>query len=165
MAGRKRRRNSSVEDIQQAVQAHGEESMSLRQDLDLGRPPILSKEEELQLLEKIQVLADWGFPLTGWDLCHFVKSYLDKRGMVSRFKNNLPKRRWVKLFLHCRPTFVFRKGNPIKRTRAAVPRENVQDLLWMSKMFKYFLKPENCPKLGARGRILDKRENIGTDRN
>ncbi len=54
-----------MEDIQQAVQAHGEESMSLRQDLDLGRPPILSKEEELQLLEKIQVLADWGFPLTG----------------------------------------------------------------------------------------------------
>ncbi len=85
--------------------------------------------------------------------------------MVSRFKNNLPKRRWVKLFLQCHPTFVFRKGNPIKRARAAVSRENVQDFLCMSKMFKYLLKPQNFPKLGVRAQILDKRENIGTDRN
>jgi hypothetical protein len=43
----------------------------------MGRPIVLSAEEEVQLLEKIQVLADWGFPLTGQDVCHFVKSYLD----------------------------------------------------------------------------------------
>jgi hypothetical protein len=147
MAGGKRRRNYSAEDVEQAVQAHREEGLSLRQaserfgvpkstildhmmdghGTDIGRPPILTKEEELQLLEKIQILADWGFPLTGRDLCHFVKSYLDKRGVVSRFTNNLPKRRWVTLFLKRHPTFVFRKGNPIKRARAAVSREDVQE--------------------------------------
>jgi hypothetical protein len=47
--------------------------------------------------------------------------------VVSRFTNNLPKRRWVKLFLQRHPTFVFRKRNPIKRARAAVSRENVQE--------------------------------------
>ncbi len=51
--------------------------------LDRDRLPNLSKEKELQLLEKIQVLVNWGCPLTGRDLCHFVKSYLDKRRMVS----------------------------------------------------------------------------------
>ncbi len=51
--------------------------------LDRDRLPNLSKEKELQLLEKIQVVAYWGFPLTGRDLCHFVKSYPDKGNMVS----------------------------------------------------------------------------------
>jgi hypothetical protein len=36
--------------------------------------------------------------------------------------------------------------------------QKVVHFLWMSKMFKYFLKLRNCPKLGARARILDKKE-------
>ncbi len=87
MTGGKRRRYYSTEDIQQAIQAQWEEGMSLRQaskpfslpkltildhlsqdhGLDRSRLPYLSKEEELRLLEKIQVLVDWGFPLTGQD--------------------------------------------------------------------------------------------------
>ena len=163
MAPGKRRKEYTAEDVEQAVKAHQEEGISLRQaserynvpkstikdhlmdnhSSEIGRPTVLSKEEELQLLEKVQVMSDWGFPLTGKDLCHFVKAYLDKRGVVTRFRNNMPTRKWVNLFLSRHPQFCFRMGNPIKRARAAVSREEVQ------QFFVNFLKtsegvpPEN----------------------
>jgi hypothetical protein len=163
MAPGKRRKTYTAEDVEQAVLAHQEEGLSLRQaserfnvpkstikdhladshSSDIGRPTVLSKEEEIQLLERIQVMADWGFPLTGRDLCHFVKSYLDKRGIVTRFKNNLPTSKWVSLFLQRHPTFCFRKGNPIKRARAAVSREEVQEFFVNYMEASEGVPPEN----------------------
>ena len=72
-------------------------------------------------------MADWGFPLSGQDLCYFVKAYLDKKGEPTRFKNNLPTYKWVHSFLRRHPEFSLRKTNPIKRARASVSREDVQD--------------------------------------
>jgi hypothetical protein len=144
----KRRTGYTAEDVQLAVNATKEDGLSLRQASELfnvpkstikdhldddhssnmGRPTVLSAEEEVQLLEKIQVLADWGFPLTGQDVCHFVKSYLDKKGVrSSRFKDNLPTSKWITCFLKRHPEFCLRKVNPIKRTRAAVSREDISD--------------------------------------
>ncbi len=34
-----------------------------------------------------------GLSFTSADLCHFVKNYLDRRGTVTRFKDNLPTHR------------------------------------------------------------------------
>ncbi len=68
------------DDVQLAVNATKEDGLILRQASELfnvpksttkdlldddhssnmGRPTVLSVEEEVQLLEKIQVLADWG---------------------------------------------------------------------------------------------------------
>ncbi len=72
-----------------------------------------------------------------------MKSYLDKKGAQTRFKDNLPTRRFVESFLKRHPTFTFRKANPIKRSRAMLSREEV------SKLFKNFevsvagIPPEN----------------------
>lgn len=74
----------------------------------------------------IKLLAEWGFPFTGVDLCHFVKLYLDKKGVsVSRFKDNLPTHRWVARFLDRHKDLTIRKTNAIKRSRAALSREDV----------------------------------------
>ncbi len=63
---------------------------------NIGQPPELNEVGESMLKEFVQLLADWGFPFTSADLCHFVKAYLDKKGSVSRrFTDNLPTHRWV----------------------------------------------------------------------
>jgi transposase len=102
MAPGARRKSYNAEDVEEAVNAVKVEGLSLRVASErynvpkstikdhladghgsvIGRPTVLSQEEEDQLLEKIQILAEWGFPLTERDLCHFVKTYLDKKGRV-----------------------------------------------------------------------------------
>jgi hypothetical protein len=85
------------------------DNLSKDHGLDIGWPPILSKKEELQLQEKIQVLADWGVLLRD-DTCAFSKSPTWISEAWSLDSRTLPKRRWIKLFLQCHPTFVFRKA-------------------------------------------------------
>jgi hypothetical protein len=108
-----------------------------------GRPTELSKEEEYMIIEMVNLLAEWGFPFSQEDLRHFVKSFLDKKGVKTRFTDNLPSRRFVDTFLGRHPDFILRKTNPIKRSRARLSREEVQ------KFFDNFLKsaegvaPEN----------------------
>jgi hypothetical protein len=47
------------------------------------------------LVEHIKLLAKWGFPMTQVDVTVFVKSYLKRAGITSKFKNNLPAVRYV----------------------------------------------------------------------
>jgi hypothetical protein len=91
-----------------------------------GRPTVLTPEEEELIVEMLTLLADWGFPFSRDELCHFVKSYLEKKGvMMARFKENMPTRRFVDTFLSRHPAFVLRNTNAIKRSRAALSREDV----------------------------------------
>ena len=50
----------------------------------LGRPTVLSTEEERTLVERIIVMGEWGFPLKGRDLRHLIKGYLDRMGKTTR---------------------------------------------------------------------------------
>jgi hypothetical protein len=108
-----------------------------------GRPPVLTKEEEGLIIEMVDMMCDWGFPFTKTDLCYFVQSYLNKRGGSTRFKDNLPSRRFVDSFLGRHPEFTMRRTNPIKCSRASLSREEV------AKFFKNYVKsvqdvpPEN----------------------
>ena len=53
----------------------------------------LSVDCENALLEIINDLTDWKYPLCGYDIRVMVKHYLDKRGVESsKFKNNFPGR-------------------------------------------------------------------------
>jgi hypothetical protein len=93
---------------------------------NIGQPNELNEVEESMLKEFVKLLADWGFPFTSADLCHFVKAYLDKKGSVSRrFTDNLPTHRWVTTFLGRHKDLSLRKTNAIKRSRGAVSREEV----------------------------------------
>lgn len=90
-----------------------------------GRPTTLSTEEEKEIVAMVKLLGIWGYPFTSTDLCHFVKSYLDKKGVVSVFKNNMPTHSFTYKFVSRHPDLSIRTANPIKRTRAAVTREMV----------------------------------------
>jgi len=64
-----------------------------------GGPTVLSDAEEKRIVAMMLLMSEWGFPWTSSDLCHFVKSYLDKRGRITRFKDNMPTHRFMSPYL------------------------------------------------------------------
>lgn len=58
---------------------------------EVGRPTVLSSNEENKIVEGLQIAAEWGFPLSTRDLQDVVHSYLEKSGRSEhRFTNNYP---------------------------------------------------------------------------
>ena len=51
---------------------------------NIGRPTVLSVEEEAVLVQRLIVMGEWGYPLTPKDLCMLVKDYLDAAGQTTR---------------------------------------------------------------------------------
>ncbi len=90
-----------------------------------------------------ELLGEWGSPFTKNDLRQFVKSYLDKKGVKARFVDNLPTKRFVDMFIGRHPQFTLRKTNPIKKTRAAVSREQVEEFFTNFKKSRERVPPEN----------------------
>jgi len=51
---------------------------------NIGRPTVLSVDEEAVLVQRLIVMGEWGYPLTPKDLCMLVKDYLDAAGKTTR---------------------------------------------------------------------------------
>ena len=94
---------------------------------DLGRPTVLSKEEEDVIRSRVVLMGDWGFPLTKTDLREVVKSYLDGMGRTTKFVDNRPGKDWVSGFMRRHPDLSARTASLIKRSRAALSPEIVID--------------------------------------
>ena len=89
-----------------------------------GRPPVLSEREESILIERIQIMCEWGYPIDGLDLRYLVKEYLDRKGVVEkRFKNNMPSSEFLHHFKRRHPEITQRFASNIKRSRAMVSEE------------------------------------------
>jgi hypothetical protein len=93
----------------------------------LGRPTQLTEEEERILAKRAILLGTWGFPLNFRDFRELVKSYLDAAGRTTMFKDNFPTKKFVIDFLARHKELSFMKANNIKRSRALVSREEVQE--------------------------------------
>lgn len=91
----------------------------------IGRPTVLNIELENMLIDKINICAEWGYPLDELDLRLLVKSYLDILGKTVRvFKDNLPGRDFASGFLlRHKDKISKRLCQNIKRSRAAVSPE------------------------------------------
>jgi hypothetical protein len=108
-----------------------------------GRPTVLIAEEEALIVEMLLLLGEWGFRFTSEDLRHFVKSYLDKKGVKTIFNDNLPTKRFVDCFLARHPQFLLRTTNAIKRSRAALSRNEVNTFFDNFQKSAEGLRPEN----------------------
>jgi hypothetical protein len=53
----------------------------------VGRPTVLTEEEEAIIVERLLVLSVWGFPLNTNDLKHLIKAYLDGIGKTTKNKS------------------------------------------------------------------------------
>ena len=94
----------------------------------IGRPTILTLEEENIILERIQLFCDFGFPATAEDVCFYIKRYLDDRKRcVKQFKNNLPGREFIFSFLNRHKDYTKRITSNIKRSRASVSEDTIQE--------------------------------------
>ncbi|KAE8743717.1 hypothetical protein FOCC_FOCC009668 [Frankliniella occidentalis] len=92
----------------------------------VGRPRSLRSEEEAVLVDSLLICSEWGFPLTCLDIQNCVQQYLNETKKVdSRFKENRPSRDWVNEFLKRHPVLTKRLATNIKRCRAAVSAETV----------------------------------------
>lgn len=91
-----------------------------------GRPTVLTEQEEQKIVEGLQVVGEWGFPLTTTDLQLVVQSYLDSCGRSERrFTQNRPGRDWVFHFRNRHPELSNRLAENIKRSRAEVSEETI----------------------------------------
>lgn len=98
-----------------------------------GRTTELSKGEEDALVDVCLVLGDYNYPVTKRYLADMVKSYLDRKREVPRFKGNRPGRKWVRGFLKRHADrLVIRKPSNIKRSRAAVSPDQIRNVIVLS---------------------------------
>lgn len=109
-----------------------------------GRPTALSSTEEDSLIDHIKVLSEFGFPITEMDLRFAVKLYLDRKGKVTDFRDNLPGYDWVKLFLHRHKELSTRMASNIKRVRAAVDEKVIGSYFEHLEKSMEGITSENC---------------------
>ena len=92
-----------------------------------GRPCELDDGMEKTLAELIDVVAEWGYPLGGFEIKMMVKNFLDAKGEVSAvFSNNKPGDRWLKGFA-TRCQMSARAASNIRRARAMISQEVVNE--------------------------------------
>lgn len=95
-----------------------------------GFPPIFSYEEERRFVLCIQSLSDFGFPVTEVELRQIIKTYLNRQGKkIARFRDNIPGKDWVKKFLLRHKDLTTRLASNIKRSRAALNKEQMLEYI------------------------------------
>lgn len=93
-----------------------------------GGQTVLSKNEEKAITEALMICAEWGFPLTKVDLKLLIKGYLDRCGRTEkRFKNNIPGDEFIRGFLQRHQDIRERFGQNIKRVRAEINTESINE--------------------------------------
>lgn len=99
-------------------------------------------QEEKMLADGIAQFAEWGFPLTRYNVLCLVKDYLDRKGVTIKvFKNNLPGTEWFYNFMKRNKCLTERFAQNIKRSRANVTKETVREYFSnLDKNWKTFLQ-------------------------
>ncbi|CAH1997887.1 unnamed protein product [Acanthoscelides obtectus] len=92
-----------------------------------GAPTKLSEQEEKIFAEGITQFAEWGFPMTRWDIRCLVKDYLNRKGkQITQFKDNMLGIEWFYNFVGRNKILTERFAQNIKRYRANVTKAVVK---------------------------------------
>lgn len=102
--------------------------ISGRHPRSYGGQTVLSNAEEKCLVEGLALCAEWGFPQRRTDVRNMVQNYLNRSGKVEkRFTNNRPGIEWFSSFLRRNPNLTERMCENVKRVRAGVNRETLNE--------------------------------------
>ncbi|XP_031359072.1 uncharacterized protein LOC116182671 [Photinus pyralis] len=92
----------------------------------VGHPTVLNRMEEAVIVDTINELVKWSYPLSKLDLRLIIKGYLDKQGKTTCLKDNMPGKDFIEYFMS-RHNLSQRLATNISRSRASVSREVVTD--------------------------------------
>lgn len=94
-----------------------------------GGQTALSERDEELLVSRLQICADWGYPIEPITLRMLIKEFVDRQGkVVPRFKNNMPGPDFVYNFMKRHSNALStRMCQNIKRSRAAVNEETINE--------------------------------------
>lgn len=110
----------------------------------VGKPTIFSRDEEESFVSYIETLSDFGFPITTEDLRNVIKIYLERTSRVVKdFQGNKPGLEWLKHFLKRHGRLKERMASNIKRSRAAVTEDILQDYIKNLQEVIKDVPPEN----------------------
>lgn len=108
-----------------------------------GHPNTFSEAEESVFSAHIIRLSEFGFPVNELDFRFAVKAYLASQGRtVCHFKNNMPGRDWVKLYLQRHPELSVRFAANIKKVRAGVNEAMISEYIDNLKVVTEGVPPE-----------------------
>ena len=95
----------------------------------VGSRTVFSEEEEIEIVDYVLKLAEWGFPMDLTDIRMVAKNTLEKQGRtVIRFRNNLPSSDWAMAFLRRHKQRLTRRTcQNIKSQRAGVNHDTVHE--------------------------------------
>ena len=105
-----------------------------------GPPPFLTNHEESQFVDWLIELANRGFGVSKDSLLGAVKTFIDKDGRVTPFKDNKPGNKWFRSFVKRNLQVKLRKARPLEKKRAKISKEDVD--AWFHR-FEAFLVEKN----------------------
>lgn len=158
------RRNYNIENIELALNAVTDKSMSFSQAAEkfgvpkttiyrryrgmnsekLGRPTVLNFNEENKIVEALLKAAAFGYPFSSLQLREFIQNYFNQKGVtVKFFKDNLPGIEWYNNFMLRHPELAIRNTENIKRCRANLNKETLESYFNCLKTSIENISPEN----------------------
>ena len=91
----------------------------------IGRPVELDREVEKKLVNLLNEVAEWGYPVGGIEIKLMVKNILDEAGLTSSmFRDNRPGDKWLHSFI-ARNRISQRVATNIKRARASLSADTI----------------------------------------
>ena len=112
--------------------AHG----IVAEDAKPGHPTVLTKDEEMEIVETCQIFAEWGFGLRRQDILQVVTDFCQKTKRKNPFRNGVPGDGWWSGFMHRHPQLARRRPQQLQMVRARCTKAEV-----ISHWFNNCLKP------------------------
>jgi len=101
------------------------------QSFKIGRPPLFHKQQEEFLIDYIQTLARWGYPLNKDAVKHLAREYASVNDIQRNGKEWVPGEDWLKEFRNRhKDTLGLRLKNTISRQRACSLNEKSLGLFY-----------------------------------
>ncbi|KAF6213605.1 hypothetical protein GE061_011326 [Apolygus lucorum] len=101
----------------------------------LGRPTILTKEEEEEIQEWIMICASKGFPRRKLDIASSVAGFLQLDGRANPFSGGIPGKSWFKGFFKRHPQLSLRTSESVTQASACVTQEDL--FKWFDQIEAY----------------------------
>lgn len=119
----------------------------------MGPSSTLGSDIENMLVNWSKAMRQRGFPITAIDLVTSVKQIIKAMRIENSFKDGIPGRKWLDLFLKRHPDIAKRETEKISKARAHVTEANIR--YWFKEISKYCQEENIYAALNDPSRIFN----------